>query len=111
MGLLYIYPFQTSHFTFIPFTTHLLYLRHIPITIFPLATSLTPATDEYELQTCRLRELVSLGLQRVGAHYTEWGALACSSSGDTIAIVDTERHLYVTDFRQRMQLGKKGELI
>lgn len=63
---------------------------------------------EYELKTCRLRELVSLGLQRVGAHYTEWGALACSSSGDTIAIVDTERHLYVTDFRQRMQLGKKG---
>lgn len=73
-----------------------------------LVISLTPATDEYELQTCRLRELVSLGLQRVGAHYTEWGALACSSSGDTVAIVDTERHLYVTDFRQRMQLGKKG---
>lgn len=76
-----------------------------------VTTPLTLDTDEYELRTCRLRELVSLGLQRVGAQYTEWGALACSSSGDTIAIVDTERHLYITDFRQRSQLGKKGELL
>lgn len=73
--------------------------------------SLTHASDEYELKNCRLNELVSLGLQRVGSQYTEWGALACSTSGDTIAIVDTERHLYVTDFRQRAQLGKKGVIV
>uniref|UniRef100_A0A0P4W2S9 Spatacsin C-terminal domain-containing protein n=1 Tax=Scylla olivacea TaxID=85551 RepID=A0A0P4W2S9_SCYOL len=83
-------------------TAHLCYSRIIaqPITGAELY--------EYELKNCRLHELVSLGLQRVGSQYTEWGALACSTSGDTIAIMDTERHLYVTDFRQRAQLGKKG---
>lgn len=90
-----------------PSTLHICTSPHI----LPLAIPLTLATDEYELQTCRLRELVSLGLQRIGVHYTDWGALACSSSGNTIAIVDSERHLYITNFQQRAQLGKKGKLI
>ena len=61
--------------------------------------SLTRPSDEYELENCCLHELVSLGLQCVGSQYTEWGMLACSTLGDTI---------YVTDFRLRTQVGKKG---
>ncbi|XP_071550265.1 spatacsin [Panulirus ornatus] len=63
---------------------------------------------EYEANTCKLIGIISLGLQRMGSEFIEWGSLACSSTGDTIALADSERHLYVTNFRHRASLGKKG---
>ncbi|KAK4314797.1 hypothetical protein Pmani_013942 [Petrolisthes manimaculis] len=67
-------------------------------------------TDLYEYDTgrCKLVEVVSLSMQRVGSEYIEWGSLACSSTGDTIALTDSERHLYLTNFKQRTPLKKRG---
>lgn len=47
----------------------------------------------------------------MGSDFIEWGTLAASLTGDTIAAVDSERHLYVTNFRHRVSLGRRGETI
>lgn len=72
--------------------------------------SLSPTSDEYDTVKCKLVEMVSLGMQRVGSEYIEWGTLACSSTGDTIALTDSERHLYLTNFKQRTPLKKRGKV-
>lgn len=77
--------------------------------LFSKIFSLIRMLDEYETNTCKLTDIISLGLQRMGSDFIEWGSLACSSTGDTIALADAERHLYVTNFRHRASLGKKGE--
>lgn len=45
----------------------------------------------------------------MGSDFIEWGTLAASLTGDTVAAVDSERHLYVTNFRHRVSLGRRGE--
>lgn len=72
--------------------------------------SLSRTSDEYDAGKCKLVEMVSLGMQRVGSEYIEWGTLACSSTGDTIALTDSERHLYLTNFKQRTPLKKRGKV-
>lgn len=47
----------------------------------------------------------------MGSDFIEWGTLAASLTGDTIAAVDSERHLYVTNFRHRVSLGRRGKII
>ncbi|XP_069160360.1 spatacsin isoform X2 [Procambarus clarkii] len=66
---------------------------------------------EYDTKTCKLIEVVSLGLQRTGSEMREWSSLSCSSTGDTVAMADSERRLYVTNFRHRTFLGRKGGVI
>ncbi|XP_027210422.2 spatacsin [Penaeus vannamei] len=46
----------------------------------------------------------------MGSDFIEWGTLAASLTGDTIAAVDSERHLYVTNFRHRVSLGRRGRV-
>ncbi|XP_042877206.1 spatacsin-like isoform X2 [Penaeus japonicus] len=65
---------------------------------------------EYDTRTCKIHEIVNLGLQRMGSDFIEWGTLAASLSGDTVAVVDSERHLYVTNFRHRLSLGRRGRV-
>ncbi|CAL4128119.1 unnamed protein product, partial [Meganyctiphanes norvegica] len=84
------------------------HLSHSTIIMQPITGS---DIYEYSLPTCRLKETISLSLQRSSSEYIEWGSLTCSTSLAMCSLVDSERHLYVANLNQRTPTGKKGGVI
>ncbi|XP_068222924.1 spatacsin [Palaemon carinicauda] len=65
---------------------------------------------QYSVMTCKMTEVINLGLQRMNSDLVEWGSLVSSSTGETISLVDSDRHLYVTHFKSRKLVNNKGSV-
>ncbi|XP_066960523.1 LOW QUALITY PROTEIN: spatacsin [Macrobrachium rosenbergii] len=63
---------------------------------------------QYSIMTCKMTEVINLSLQRTNSDLIEWGSLINSSTGETISLVDSDRHLYVTHFKNRKLVNNKG---